>query len=189
VRWRAPAGNRQPVDSAFAPGRASRPSAGGLRVRARRPRCHRLLQQMQRPSARLFESPGGSEATPSGCAGAPPLEASRAVPGPQSTIINNFCNKNDNGENPPPDSLSRPEARRLLTGGLPLGRLKEMTQHFKTTGRPTPLCPAAPAGTPVWPATESGRLPAQPAAPTDLCPAAPAGLLREVNHHVSSDTT
>jgi hypothetical protein len=69
----------QSVDPTSALDRAPRPPVDGPRVFAQRPQRRCLLQQLRRPSARLFESPGGSEATPSGCAGAPPLETSQPV--------------------------------------------------------------------------------------------------------------
>jgi hypothetical protein len=107
VRSRAPT---QPADSASAPGRASRPLADGLRVRARQgiapvsrrtprprpagPRAHQpadsvsapgtldvavgFIDNREDPPPNFSKLPGGSEATPSGCACAPPLEASRA---------------------------------------------------------------------------------------------------------------
>ena len=41
--------------------------------------------KIKEPSARLFESPGGSEATPSGCAGMSPTE--RSCPKCKSSYI------------------------------------------------------------------------------------------------------
>ncbi|XP_037474086.1 serine/arginine repetitive matrix protein 1-like [Triticum dicoccoides] len=115
VRSRAPA---QPADSVSAPGRALRPSAGGLRIHAQRPRHHRrLLQQRQDPPRNFSKLPGGSEATPSGCARMPPPETRRSCCTPVAG-----CNRHLLLHRRPLKTLratfpSCPEAQRLLSGG------------------------------------------------------------------------
>lgn len=75
-----------PAGAPGAPARLAGKAPRGPQARDRLP----LLHRRQKPSARLFESPGGSEATHSGCAGAPPLESSLAGCSPQPAVIDNI---------------------------------------------------------------------------------------------------
>ena len=103
-----------------------KPSVGGSHVRARQLQSADpasapgtldaivCTNNREKPPPNFSKLPGGSEATPSGCAGAPPPEASYAGCGLQSAVMDIFY-INTRQKNLRPTLPSCPEAWRLLT--------------------------------------------------------------------------